>query len=524
MMIISLMISSSFAVVGANGARGDRTLYLYYTHTKETAKITFKRNGRYVKKGLSELNHMTRDWRRNEPTKMDPALFDLLWEVYQESGASGPIHIVSAYRSPTTNNMLRTKSKGVAKNSRHTHGQAIDFYIPGVRVSKVREIAMRKQVGGVGYYPTSNSPFIHLDTGNVRAWPRMTKAQLQRLFPSGKTLHVPNTGVPLSNKGYQLALVEWKKCRAVPCNPRSTTRVANTINTRANSNKKKNSPADDGTPKNLFDLFFNNEDNEGSEEGNISVASRTTPVQASIISARKPIKAPTPHSRPNSIQLAQITAPTPSVRPISIFESQDIKLQDTLKTNDAIQTASIDEDNNVPTPRILLSRLDDRQINSELTAYAPIRISTPDAQQAVKDLIERNIKETSANIISQNSTLADIPQDIIDSSFGAVINAGLSQPQKIELLKPEKTQQTFFSQRSVAIFAPDLDHVGEIFTDPSKISSSRYAIMFEPDEADFNPASELGRFGSKLSFDNDASSGLKMNKFISSSPLIIALR
>src|SRR5690554_616671 len=73
-------------------ATGDRSLYLYYTHTKETARITFRRNGKYDAGGLAELNNFLRDWRRNKPTKMDPALFDLIWEVYQESGASKPIH------------------------------------------------------------------------------------------------------------------------------------------------------------------------------------------------------------------------------------------------------------------------------------------------------------------------------------------------------------------------------------------------------------------------------------------------
>lgn len=79
-------------------ASGDRSLYLFYTHTNETARITFKRNGRFVQEGLNQLNVFLRDWRRNEPANMDPNLFDLLWEVYQATGSSQPIHIVSAYR------------------------------------------------------------------------------------------------------------------------------------------------------------------------------------------------------------------------------------------------------------------------------------------------------------------------------------------------------------------------------------------------------------------------------------------
>ena len=152
--VLLAAIFSGQAMAPLSAASGERSLYLYYTHTKETKRITFRRNGRYVQSGLDELNTFLRDWRRNEPTKMDPALFDLLWQVYQDVGATSPINIVSAYRSPRTNEMLRSRSGGVAKNSRHTMGMAIDFFIPGIPVSKLREAAMRRQVGGVGYYPT----------------------------------------------------------------------------------------------------------------------------------------------------------------------------------------------------------------------------------------------------------------------------------------------------------------------------------------------------------------------------------
>ena len=91
------------------------------------------------------------------------------------------IGVNSAYRSPATNAMLANKSSGVADNSQHMRGTAMDFFIPGVPLAKLRAAAMRKQVGGVGYYPTSGSPFVHLDTGSVRAWPRMTRAQLKNL-------------------------------------------------------------------------------------------------------------------------------------------------------------------------------------------------------------------------------------------------------------------------------------------------------------------------------------------------------
>lgn len=181
----------------------NRTLTLVNTHTKERVSVTFKRNGRYLEDGLKQLNYAFRDWRRNEVTRMDPKIFDLLWEVYQEVGAREPIHVVSGYRSPVTNAALRRRSRGVAKFSQHTMGRAVDFYIPDVPSSKVRAAGFRRQVGGVGFYPNSRHAFIHLDTGRVRAWPRMTRKQLLALFPDGKTLHLPSDGPPL--EGYQLA-------------------------------------------------------------------------------------------------------------------------------------------------------------------------------------------------------------------------------------------------------------------------------------------------------------------------------
>ncbi|WP_416064105.1 DUF882 domain-containing protein [Rhizobium sp. ZK1] len=202
-----------FAVIAGSGeaAAEDRALKLYFTHTGERATIVFKRNGKYDQRGLNQINRFLRDWRRNEPAKMDPRLLDLVWEVYRKSGAKETIHVVSAYRSPATNNMLRNRSRntGVAKRSQHMLGKAMDFYIPGVKLATLRALAMQMQVGGVGYYPTSGSPFVHLDVGNVRAWPRMSRQELARLFPDGRTIHLPADGRPLP--GYQVALAERKK-------------------------------------------------------------------------------------------------------------------------------------------------------------------------------------------------------------------------------------------------------------------------------------------------------------------------
>lgn len=199
----------AIAISATDAAAETRSLKLYYIHTKEKAVITFKRNGKYDQKGLQELNRFLRDWRRNQPTKMDPRLFDLVWEVYQRVGTSEYINVVSAFRSPETNGMLRSRTKGVAKSSQHTLGKAMDFFIPGVKLARLRETAMQMQIGGVGFYPTSGSPFVHLDVGNVRAWPRMSRQDLVRIFPKGNTIHLPADGNPLP--GYDVAMADYKR-------------------------------------------------------------------------------------------------------------------------------------------------------------------------------------------------------------------------------------------------------------------------------------------------------------------------
>lgn len=198
-----------FLTMAASAASAEtRALKLYFVHTQEKAEITFKRDGRFDASGLAQINRFLRDWRRNEPTKMDPRLIDLVWEAYQASGSRDYIHVVSAYRSPATNGMLRGRSKGVAEKSQHMLGKAMDFYLPDVPLKKLREIGLRMQAGGVGYYPTSGSPFVHFDVGNVRHWPRMSRKELVALFPNGKTLHVPSDGKPLP--GFEEAVASYQ--------------------------------------------------------------------------------------------------------------------------------------------------------------------------------------------------------------------------------------------------------------------------------------------------------------------------
>nr|WP_052699650.1 DUF882 domain-containing protein [Martelella endophytica] len=271
------MVATVFLTLGGAEARAEtRTLKIYYVHTGERAEITFKRNGRYDKKGLEQLNWFLRDWRHSEPTNMDPRLFDLVWEVYQKVGAKDYINVVSAYRSPATNSMLRKNTSGVAKNSQHIQGKAMDFFIPGVPLAKLRATAMQMQRGGVGYYPTSGSPFVHLDVASVRAWPRMSRSQLAAIFPEGHTLHIPSDGKPLP--GYSEALAEYKAKGSVGSS--APVAVASTED------------GDEDERPNLLAMLFGGRDKGGNDEAPTPRASPRTAAPSRTAPAVEPAQRP----------------------------------------------------------------------------------------------------------------------------------------------------------------------------------------------------------------------------------------
>jgi uncharacterized protein YcbK (DUF882 family) len=204
-----LLLAGAGSVHDATALGETRTLSFHHTHSDEDLTVTFKRNGRYDDDALKQINHFLRDWRSQDQTTMDRHLFDILWEVYRDVDGKQPIQIISAYRSPATNAMLRRRSSGVARFSQHMLGHAMDFFIPGIPLEQIRFAGLRLQRGGVGFYPTSGSPFVHLDTGSIRHWPRMNHDQLARVFPNGRTVHVPSDGNPLP--GYELAKADIEK-------------------------------------------------------------------------------------------------------------------------------------------------------------------------------------------------------------------------------------------------------------------------------------------------------------------------
>ncbi len=188
-----------------------RTISLYHIHTKETITITYKKEGKYVPEALKKLNWFLRDWRENEAIEIDPKTIDLLWEMHTELGSKEAIHIICGYRSDKTNNMLRRTRGGQAKKSYHIRGKAIDAAFPDIPVKQMRYSALIRERGGVGYYPTSGIPFVHVDSGPVRAWPRLPRYELALLFPGGHTKHKPASGGPLTPRDVRVARARHKE-------------------------------------------------------------------------------------------------------------------------------------------------------------------------------------------------------------------------------------------------------------------------------------------------------------------------
>ncbi len=180
----------SFVDASPSVAGGEtRTISLYHIHTKESLTITYMKDGRYIPSAMNKINYLLRDWRRNEPINIDPRTLDLLYELHADLGSTQPIHIVCGYRSPRTNAFLKKIGRHVATKSQHMKGKAIDFYFPDVPTTKIRNSALARQVGGVGYYSSAGGPtgFLHIDSGNIRHWgPGMAPSQMAGLIREGK--------------------------------------------------------------------------------------------------------------------------------------------------------------------------------------------------------------------------------------------------------------------------------------------------------------------------------------------------
>jgi uncharacterized protein YcbK (DUF882 family) len=153
------------AVVAATEVR---SLSFYHLHTDETLRVVYHENGSALPDALAEINHFLRDFRTGDEHVIDVQLLDSLSALYEVFDCRGNFEVISGYRSPRTNATLRQASSGVAKDSLHLYGRAIDVRLTSAATDKLRDAALALSRGGVGYYPKSN--FIHIDTGRVRSW------------------------------------------------------------------------------------------------------------------------------------------------------------------------------------------------------------------------------------------------------------------------------------------------------------------------------------------------------------------
>ena len=504
---LALFLAQSAVPVTAGAET--RTLWLHHTHTGKDGKFTFKVNGQYDQAVLRQMNIFLAVWRTGTPTKMDPHLFDLLWEVYQDVGASQPYNLVSSYREPKTNAMLRAKSSGVAENSQHMLGKAMDVYIPGVKLSTLRAAAMKHQVGGVGYYPTSGSPFVHMDTGNVRAWPRMTTAQLKQVFPDGKTMHLPVDGKPLSKQGYAFAQAEWKKCKMVPCNGSPAVTVPDTEIMLASLDPAQRTvkTIDVVAPMPML------------RRPNSGIA--LDPANNPFTAIDNPFNNP---SAPLSMVVPMAKTPTMMVA------TRDTLLGDGQTALTALSTFG---DAPVPAPRIHMTPRD-----QVLTAYAPDITPDPDAQRALDLLIQR--ETTAALPLPADSTPVDtsdirmaslggtngmdIAKNIFDMTWSAVTQAnGSAISDTLVSASPIREAVVGLKPREFDLVAPEIDHVNETLVEPVMMTDMHFAELYEP-EGYLDNAAELGPMANRVVLEPDDRAPPRYDIFIVRRPLLVASR
>ncbi len=165
-LVTGLVPATGWSALGPDDHR--RFLAFFNTHTGERLRVCYYKNGARCPDAMQRINHILRDHRTGDVQAMDPRLVDLLYTVNRRLNPGAAFHIISGYRSPKTNSLLRKSSTGVAKFSLHMLGRAIDIRLPGCDTRKLRQACLNLKLGGVGYYPRSD--FVHLDTGKFRSW------------------------------------------------------------------------------------------------------------------------------------------------------------------------------------------------------------------------------------------------------------------------------------------------------------------------------------------------------------------
>jgi uncharacterized protein YcbK (DUF882 family) len=171
LMVLSLLVPCAHASNVAQQSSQEYRLRFYHTHTREHLDIVYRRGDTYLPEALDQLDHYLRDHRTGDVHHFDPRLFDLLHDLTSKlNDSGGEIDVICGYRTPWSNEFLRTRNAhtGVALHSLHMQAEAIDIRLPGIATSTVRDVALKMQRGGVGYYRASD--FVHVDVGPVRRW------------------------------------------------------------------------------------------------------------------------------------------------------------------------------------------------------------------------------------------------------------------------------------------------------------------------------------------------------------------
>jgi hypothetical protein len=384
-------------------------------------------------------------------------------------------------------------------------GHAMDVFIPGVSLATLRAAAMRHQVGGVGYYPTSGSPFVHMDVGGVRAWPRMTRAQLEKVFPDGRTLHLPVDGRPLSETGRAYAMAQWNQCHQVPCNGAIT------------------------------------EPTVQQEDSEVRVAS-LDPAQRTVSTIN--IVAPMPMMRPGSEPAETAVAGidpnvvVPFSRPTSMMAPGTrgaLPIDGQTALGAIAKTLKTDPNSPVPAPRVLMTPKD-----QVLTAYAPDIVPDPGAQRALQILIER---ETTASALVPARTPAPTPapeirtaslggtnglsamKNIFDMTWNAVtqVNGQTAIASTLTGSSIDRNPIMGLREHEIDLIAPEIDHVNETLATPVPMTDIHYADMTEP-EGYLDNSAELGPLATKIGLESDLVAPPRYDIFVVRRPMLLASR
>jgi uncharacterized protein YcbK (DUF882 family) len=288
-----------------------RTISLYQIHTKESLTITYMKNGKYIPSAMKKINYILRDWRRNEVIAMSPRTIDLMWELHADLGSKRPVHIVSGYRSPKTNAFLKKVGRNVARKSQHMVGRAIDIYFPDVPTEKMRNSALVRQVGGVGYYRSGGGPtgFLHIDSGRVRHWgPAISQKQMARIMRDYKK----TVGARLNKKGMKaVPEVEIAEADTTAAGLPSQQEVA----AEAAKNKKKKIPLETAYVEDDEELAGMSEDASATPQ-----KPKTKPGDAEqVAEAPEGVTQgyPVPRPRPKPIEVLMMAAVNMKIEPAS---------------------------------------------------------------------------------------------------------------------------------------------------------------------------------------------------------------